>query len=531
MVSKHAAWAVALFPLTLAYAQPQIAVKARAYVDDVRAFARGRDVTVTGALRDDRGQAVPGERVRVADTTVVTGADGRFTTSFVIQTEGRRTLEVRFPGGTLLGAATAQVEVVVGRTEVKIELSVGAEVDAARPVHVDIHVVDAGGADVAGAELRMRLNGADLGRDVTDQAGKALLPLVDLTPGLHLLEVTWPGDNQRLGARAEARIEATHPLRVELAAPQTAPVPGDPIVLEGRVLGGDDPEVVLTANGRPAERLRTRAGRFRAVLDPDDLPTGEVTFRATAHTSTPGWRDGASEDVTVHVPVPPPPSPWWVWAPALLALVSLAGVAIRRMPRPDVTRTERLAPPSLPPFVFEEAAPESGLVVTVVCAVQGHPVRAIVVRMEPAAHTPHPAGTDPPLGHKVETGRDGRAELPAGGERVWVWAPGYAPACHALPAAVGRAQVRLVPLRARLQTLYAEVLRAAGRPRLRFGRETPREARGPLLNRGAPADPLVRLTALVERACYGPQAPAPSELREALALADEVRSGLRRVTS
>ncbi len=94
MVSKHAAWAVALFPLTLAYAQPQIAVKARAYVDDVRAFARGRDVTVTGALRDDRGQAVPGERVRVADTTVVTGADGRFTTSFVIQTEGRRTLEV-----------------------------------------------------------------------------------------------------------------------------------------------------------------------------------------------------------------------------------------------------------------------------------------------------------------------------------------------------------------------------------------------------------------------------------------------------
>ena len=57
MVSKHAAWAVALFPLTLAYAQPQIAVKARAYVDDVRAFARGRDVTVTGALRDDRGHA------------------------------------------------------------------------------------------------------------------------------------------------------------------------------------------------------------------------------------------------------------------------------------------------------------------------------------------------------------------------------------------------------------------------------------------------------------------------------------------
>ncbi len=523
------AWLAALLPLTLAQAQPHVAVKARAYIDEVRAFARGYEVSVTGTLRDNLGQPVAGQRVHVrpGGHAATTGADGGFVSNFTLRREGTQTFDVRFPSGPLLGAAHAEVQVEIGRTRVEISLSVGDEVDAARPVSVGIQAADAGGRALGGVPLTVRLDGTALGEEMTDRLGRAALLLTTLTPGMHRLKVRWAGDDQRLPAAAEARIEATLPLQVELTAPQSSPAPGDAVVLEGRVLGGEGPdlEVVLTADGHPAARLGTRDHRFRAVLDADDLPVGVVSFRATAHSPTPGWRDGASADVEVTVPAPPPPSPWWVWAPALLAVASLAGVALWRRPRPEVTLVAPAAPPSLPPFAFEPAV--TGLSVRVVDAVRGHALRAVVVQLDAATKAPHPAQIDPPPGARVDTGTDGRVELETAGARVWVWAPGYAASCHALPAQTGAATVRLLPLRARLQAIYAEVLRAAGRPVIRFGRATPREARTPLLDRGAPADPLVRLTKLVERACYGPASPAPREHANALALADEVRAGLR----
>ncbi len=538
-----AAALAALLLCTTAHAQPHISVKARAWIDGLQGYARGQAVTLTGTLRDDLGQPVPGARLDVAGVHVRTGSDGRFRVELKLRGEGPRALEVRFPGDTLLGATASQVEVVVGRTAVRLQIvlggTLGAEVDAARPLAVELRLSETGGRPVAGATLRPRLDEVDLEPRFTDRRGQAELLLLDLSPGIHPLEVSWAGDSERLPARAERKIEATLPLHVELTAPEPQPAPGDPVVLEGRMFGTSPrgamtppkTTATLTANGAPTTRVGpSTAGRFRVVLDAGDLPRGAVTFRATAHTSTPGWRDGVSPSVTVQVPEPPPPSPWWTWAPALLAVCALGGLLLRRRPRPESRRVmPSSAPPPLPPFVFEEAPTTTGsptLDVLVQDALSRTPLPAVLVRLPDEAPTPKPAVTEPPVGARLQADASGRARLPEGGRRLWVCAPGYAPVCHPLPTGPGLARVHLTPLRARLQQLYAEVLRAAGSPPIRFGKETPREARRPLEARGAPEDALSRLTTVVERACFGARAPRPADLALALTLAAEVRRAL-----
>ncbi|MCB9536279.1 MAG: hypothetical protein H6704_08435 [Myxococcales bacterium] len=160
-------------------------------------------------------------------------------------------------------------------------------------------------------------------------------------------------------------------------------------------------------------------------------------------------------------------------------------------------------------------------------ALTAAPLRAAtVVRLAPDAPTPAAASVDPPPGVAGTTDRGGRATLDGAGRVLWAWAPGYAPVCHVLPADGGRVALNLLPLRARLQTLYAEVLQVAGRPALRFGRQTPDEARRPLARRGAPDAAVDDLTDLVRAACFGPTPPAPADLARALALAEQVRAGL-----
>ena len=63
MPSTPAAALAALLLCTTAHAQPHISVKARAWIDGLQGHARGQAVTLTGTLRDDLGQPVPGARL------------------------------------------------------------------------------------------------------------------------------------------------------------------------------------------------------------------------------------------------------------------------------------------------------------------------------------------------------------------------------------------------------------------------------------------------------------------------------------
>ncbi len=526
-------WLAPLLIAASASAQPRISVKARAWLDGLSAFARGHEVTVRGTLRDDLGQPVPGATLEVRGERASADARGGFEVTVQIPAEGRQRVGVRFPGSSLVGPAEGEVEVVVGRTATELHLGVDSEVDATQPVQVEIALTAADGSPVPGARVELTLDGEALPPQTTDGRGRASALLTSLTPGLHGLYAKWAGDRERLPAEATEKVEATLPLTVDLVAPNPSPASGDPVVLEGRVAGAagraPDAEVVLTANGRPAERTSTRGGAFRFLLAADDLEAGDVVFRATGHTAEPGWRDGVSPTVTVRVPIPPPPSPGWAWAPGLLAGAALLGGLWLRRPRP------RAAPPPLPepeptltPFEFELPPAATVLEVEVRDAVSHVPLVATVVRLPDDLLRPHPADTDAPPGERARTDERGRARVPGAGRRVWTWAEGYAPSVHELPASVGLARIRLLPLRARLQRLYDEVLRAAGRPPLRFGRDTPREARQPLLARGAPPDPLVELTQLVERACFGARAPRPEDLRAALDQAEAIRASLGR---
>ncbi len=522
-----------------AAAQPTIQVRARAFLDGLQASTRGGVVLVEGALRDNLGAPVTGEAVviraegQVVDETT-TGTDGRFRAQFALAGSGERTLEVHFKGSLLLADARARLPITVGRNALRLRLDVPDEVTVGKAVSVGAAAYDSRDVPVPSLALNLDLDGAPLRSLRTDRSGRAEARLSPLDPGVHTLRLHFAGNARFTAAEVTREIEVARPMAVALAPASTAPLaPGDPIVLDV-ALGPDRPatvRVTITAEGRPIDDTAVIGQGTRFVIDPDDVEPGPVRFRALAHAEAVGWKDALSDVVTMDVPSPPPPSPWWIRAPALLAAFSLLGVLVRIRRRPEAAPP---APPAVeagpPPFTFVSAPRNGGadqLVVEIRDGLDGRALAATVVRLPSLSPPPRPGDSAVPEGQRAATDGEGRVIFDGdGGDRVWAHAPGYAPSCHPLPRTGGRAVLHLLPVRARMQTLYAELLGDAGRPPLRFGKETPREAAGALTDRGAPGRPLDALTALVERACFGSGEPGEAELIEAFELAQAVRRGL-----
>lgn len=524
-------------------AQPIIQVRARAFLDGLVASSREGEVIVQGALRDNLGAPVVQAPVEIlADGApverVTTDTEGRFEAAFALDGSGERRLEVRYEGSSLLDTARAGLPVTVGRNPLRLRLDVPDEIPIRTGISVGVAALDARDVPVPYLKLGLDLDGRPLRAPETDRSGRDEVPLPPMSPGVHTLRLHYGGDARYLPSEVVRELEVARPMAIALARASTAPLqPGDPIVLDVE-LGPERPDTVrvtLTAEGRPIDDAEVSADGTRFVIDADDVEPGPVRFRALAHAEATGWKDALSEVVTVEVPPPPPPSPWWIRAPALLAALSLLGVLVRIRRRP---KAEPPAPPAEvagpPPFTFEAPAGAQGdgrLTVIVRDGLAGHPLTATVVRLPALAPPPTPGDPRTPDGEQARTDTEGRVIFEAGGDRgdrLWAYAPGYAPSCHPLPRRGGRAVVHLLPVRARMQTLYAEVLDAAGRPPLRFGRETPREASGALTGRGAPGGPLEALTALIERACFGAHEPDERDLIEAFDLAQSVRRGLGR---
>lgn len=526
--------ALGLVGLGSAQAEPWVQVRARTMFDALQASARGQDVRVEGSLRDNLGVPVAGSPVVIAAAgarvEVASGADGRFAATLALQGSGEVVVGVAFGGSELLDAARAELPVTIGRNALRLRIDAPDEVDAGRAVPIAVVAVDGREVAVGGLRLQLEIDDQPWQQAQTDARGRVTRTVPPLAPGVHRLQARFEGSRLYLPAVVERSIESARPLEVALAA-VGAPAAGDPVVLDAE-LGAARPasvRVTLTAEGRPVAERAVSGDRVRFDVDPGDLEPGPVRFRALVHSAAPGWRDAISETVTVEVPPPPPPSPWWVRVPVILAGLSLLGVLVRARRRPRVAvpvRVEAVAAAAA--FSFEAGAGvDAGRIEVVVRdALDGRWLTATLVRLGPGAAEPDAAAETPPEGERVVTDGEGRAELSGGGDRLWAHAVGYAPACHALPRRGGRAVIHLLPLRARLQGLYGEVLADAGRPVLQFGRQTPREAAPPLALRGAPDEALLALTFLVERACFGPRAPVAGDLAEALRLAAVVRGGL-----
>lgn len=528
---------VALLALSLlGFASPRVAVKARAHVEGLKAQSDGRTVRVRGALRDNLGQPLPRQPIEIiAGTTrraARTDARGGFDVEVRVEGDGEQRIQVRFVGNALVGPVDQATPVRVGRGAVGLRLQIPSTVEAEQPLTVSADAVDNEGKPLASIPLQLRLDNQPMEPVRVGPDGRGVIALPPLPAGPHTLRAFFAGDDDHLPVSEEVAFRAARTMGLSLQVADPAPAPGQPLVFSGRIEGPTDVAVRLLLGGRVIASTRASAsGGYTLTVDADTIGEGTHRVRAGAVTDEAGWRDGLSKPVEVTVPPPPPPSPWWLWAPVILAAISLLGVlgrAWRRRPRPkaQVAPKPAAAPP---PFTFE-AAPrgERGtLQITLRDGLSGMPLAGTVVLLPPQEATPGRAQIEPPAGTQGATDARGQATLAGQGDRLWAWAEGYAPACHPLPAAGGFAGVNLLPIRARLQTLYAEVLEAAGRPPLEFGRQTPREAAPPLAERGAPDDPLVALTGLIEEACFGGARPDQAALEEADRLALAIEAGLR----
>lgn len=527
---------VALLALSLlTFASPRIAVKARAHVEGLKAQSDGRTVHVRGVLRDNLGQPLPRQPIEVVAGEVRqkarTDAQGRFDVRVRVAADGQQAVRVEFPGNPLVSPAAQEKQVSVGRGAVSVRLHMPPTIEAEQALTVSADVVDAENQPLPGLPLLIRLGDSAREPVRVGPDGRAVIPVPPLPPGPHTLKVRYAGDADHLPAADAVDFEAARSMGVALQVANAEPAPSQPLVFSGRVEGPEGATVRLLVDGSPLKETRAQAsGAFSLVVSADAIGAGTHRVRAGAVTDVAGWRDGLSEPVTVTVPPPPPPSPWWLWAPAILAAISVIGVlgrAWRRRPRPKAAPLPPVveAPPA---FTFEPAAKGSrrALQVTLRDGLSGRALEGTLVMLAPLEPTPGRARIEPPTGLQTQTDARGQASLHGEGDRLWAWAEGYAPACHPLPSSGGFAGVNLLPIRARLQTIYAEVLTAAGRPALRFGKQTPREAAPPLAVRGAPDDPLAALTALVERACFGATRPTHADLVEADRLALAVEAGL-----
>ena len=521
----------------LTFASPRIAVKARAHVEGLKAQSDGRTVHVRGVLRDNLGQPLPRQPIAVVAGDVRkaarTDAQGKFDVRIRVTSDGQQAVRVEFAGNPLVSAAAQEKQVSVGRDAVAVQLHMPPTIEAEQALTVSANVVDAENQPLPGLVLQIRLGETAREPVRVGPDGRAVIPVPPLPPGPHSLRVVYRGDEDHLPAEDAVDFEAARSMGVALQVANASPAPNQPLVFSGRVEGPGGATVRLLVNGLPLKEARAQAnGAFSVVVSADSIGEGTHRVRAGAVTDASGWRDGLSDPVTVTVPPPPPPSPWWLWAPAILAAISVIGVlgrAWRRRPRPKAAPLPPVveAPPA---FTFEPAAKggHRALEVTLRDGLSGRPLQGTLVLLAPLEPKPGRAQFEPPSGLQTQTDAQGQASLDGQGDRLWACAEGYAPAWHILPSSGGFAGVNLLPIRARLQTIYAEVLTAAGRPALRFGKQTPREAAPPLAVRGAPDDPLSALTALVEQACFGAAKPTHADLVEADRLALVIEASLGR---
>jgi hypothetical protein len=528
---------LALIALSLiGLANPRVAVKARAYVDALKARSDGRTVQVRGILRDNLGQPLAQQPIVVIAGTARqagrTDASGHFDVPIRVDSDGERTIEVQYAGNPLVAPARQTQRVQVGRGATAVRIQIPPTIEAEQPLTITASLVDAENQPIPNLPLQVRIDATPREPARVGPDGQAPIPLPPLAAGAHTVRVYFAGNDDHLPADDEIGFEAARSMGISLTVADANPLPDQPLVFFGRVDGPDEVSVRLLVDGAPLKTVTARNGGWRLVVDPDVIGAGSHRVRAAATTSVSGWRDGLSDPVTVEVPEPPPPSPWWIWAPAILAAISFLGVlgrAWRRRPRPKANAP---APPPqpAPAFVFEPAkrGQAGSLQVVLRDGLTGRPLQGTLVLLPTGSAAPARSAIDPPSGEQVMTDAHGQATLETTGDRLWAWAEGYAPASHQLPGGGGFAAVNLLPIRARLQTVYAEVLAAAGRPVLAFGKQTPREAAPPLANRGAPDDPLAALTALVERCCFGATEPDHADLQRADELALAVEAGLGR---
>ncbi|MCA9539423.1 MAG: carboxypeptidase regulatory-like domain-containing protein, partial [Myxococcales bacterium] len=230
-------------------------VKARAYLDGLRAVAEGDTVHLTGTLRDNLGTPVPGVEVRVAarqaSAQATTDGSGRFEVDLDVPGGGRAKVAIEWPGGDWLAPAGASLDVAVGRTEVQLALDVPDAIDAGAVVHLGARASDANGEALADLPLRARLGEQSIDGH-THSSGQLGLTFAPLEAGVHRLTVDFAGDKLRLPARATKAIAVTRPLTVELGLRSATPLePGAPIVFDAHFGEGtpDGVRAVLTADG------------------------------------------------------------------------------------------------------------------------------------------------------------------------------------------------------------------------------------------------------------------------------------------
>jgi hypothetical protein len=526
-----------LGPPRTASAEPEIVVKARASLTELLTVTRGLRVDVEGNLRDNLGQPVAGAEVEIqvgaeSARSATTDAQGHFRATLVTQGSGAHKVGVRFPGSALLGSAAAEGEVTVGRAEVELQLQAPEAAEAGVPLDLGARAVDRRGTPRAGLSLQVALDAQQLSALPTDADGEIHLTARDLGRGPHRLVVTFAGDEDHLPARAEQTLTACVTPRVTLDALPPRLEPGAVLTASGRVEGapGEALPVVLTAEGDPVGGTTTdKQGRFSITLAADTLSAGKLEIRALVAPTEPSLRTAFSAAQRVEVVPPPPPSPAWFIAPATVGALAAFAAAWRRRPRPLAPSPVPTRVPPPPPFVRRAPPVDDGLLrVEVRAEATGAPIRARVRLLQGGTA---PSLMNPPSpGPVTETDDEGRAVLAGPGEWIWTEAEGFAPdghACHVPPGA--HVVIHLQTPRARIQARHEAVLAAAGRPVLKFGRETPGQSAVDLVRRGAPSALVDRFTEAVESGCFGADEPTVSLLLEidadATALTELFRRG------
>lgn len=513
----------------------ELTVKARAQLTDLETVARGARIEVAGTLRDNLGQPVARERleVRLDDAPPETAAsdrDGRFRVRVVGGAEGIHTVRVRFPGSALLGPAEAAGQVTVGRTAVTLLFTAPSEIEFGTPIEIDVRATEPRGAPQPGLVVRLRIDETELSPTTTDADGRSRWSLLPLPRGRHRLLAVSAADDEHLGASATHDVMVWAPLTVTLDPLPEHLAAGDALDVAGRLSGapGESVPIVLTANGQPiGGTSTTAAGEWRIIAPARALTAGRLEIRAMASPASPDLRAAFSERRFIEVAAPPPRSLVWVLAPVVLGGFA-AGLAAWRRRAPDVSRPPTAEPAGVTaPAAFVRAAgasPEGDLTVEVRDAVTAMPIAGAACHLLDG-----PPGTLPPA---ASTTPDGRARLSGVGQRLRVEASGYAPAMHPCPVPPGgHVVVRLLTPRARIQACHEEVLRAAGRPVLRFGRETPAQSARALVDRGAPPGLVEAFTAAVEHGCFGREAPGPDTLLEVEVTAAALRTHFGERTS
>jgi protocatechuate 3,4-dioxygenase beta subunit len=252
-------------------------------VNPITNATAGNPVTVSGTVKDERGNPVANQPVIVTvdgvPTEVKTDSNGKFSTTFTPTESGTTSVNVKYPGDETHQEEEVDMPVTVNKQPTKV--TADPVTDATAGVNKDItgKVTDGNGKPVANMPVQVNVNGKQY-PTTTDSNGNYKVTANNVAPGTNNVTTSIAGDKKYAPATQKSTFTAKNPVISLNNIPNAAP--GDNVTISGKLVDANNKPlanqpVTVKVNNKEYNTTTNANGEYSIVAPSVSAGTKNVT--------------------------------------------------------------------------------------------------------------------------------------------------------------------------------------------------------------------------------------------------------------